>query len=471
MGSGVADSGYEPHERKSMASGLKFSLQKILLIFNQQRRPVSKTEREFCNRWLNDRFDTIATIGVVLAFFYHVLSIFTDRFVVTSEVARWYLLYCHLGVLLFLALWFSLASRFRLSIRHTNIPLQLISVFGYLITLNYYIEMSGGLDEKVIKAWTGYIVLCVFLLLHTAYRGRILVILAILYWAGAWYCWSKIETGPGILVITAFIFTGTLNFKWAYSMSYRYEALREYENRKLLREAEQQKFAHELELARQIQDSLSPPVSLVSERLRAVCLQLKHSSVGGDWVGLREQADNSIIVAVADATGKGMQAALVVHALQSLWAEALDHPDFDPERWLQRVNLTMLRLGEKQTHSLSMGLLRINGTEITYWSAGHIPLIIGESIDGVENYVAVSGRGMFLGLSKEFSVTPGRYLSSSPNKLTLLLGTDGVFERGTATRPREIAALLQRLRSDPESALASCHAEDDRTLVWMEAVG
>lgn len=453
-----------------MPSSLKSSLQKILLIFNQQRRSISKEEQEFCNGWLNDRFDTIATIGVVLAFIYHVLSIFTDRMVVTSEIARMYMLYCHLGVLVFLAVWFPLASRFSLSIRHTNIPLQLISVFGYLITFNYYIEMAGGVDEKVVKAWTGYLVLCVFLLLHTAYRGRILGVLAVVYWAGAWYCWNKTESGPGILIITAFIFTGTLNFKWAYSMSYRYEALREFESRRLLREAEQQKFAHELELARQIQDSLSPPVGLVSDRLRAVCLQRKHSSVGGDWVGLREQSDNSIIVAVADATGKGMQAALVVHALQSLWAEALDHPDFDPERWMQRVNLTMLRLGEKQTHSLSMGLLRIDGSELTYWSAGHVPLILTETIHGVENYVALSGHGVFLGLSKEFQVTPVRHSVQAPGKLTLLLGTDGVFEHGSATSPREITALLGRLRADPDSALMSCQAEDDRTLVWMESV-
>ena len=453
-----------------LAVSFKQSLQKIFFIFSQQSKALNEDEKIFCEKWLNDRYDTIATIGVVLAAVYHFVCIFTDYLVVSSSSARQFLLYSHLAVLGFLLAWFAFAQKKQVSIRYTNIPLQILTAVGYIAVLAHYLESAGVADEKAVKARTGYIVICVFLLLHTAYRGTIIGVLALFYWAGAWYCWSFTNYGPGILIITALIFSCTLNFKWAYSMSYKYEALREFENRKTLKALEQQKYAHELELARQIQDSLSPPSGIITGNLKAICLQKKHSSIGGDWVGIRLQADDSVIVAVADATGKGMQAALVVHALQSLWAEALDHPDFDPEIWLKRVNLTMLRLGEKQPHSLSMGLMKVFGKNVTYWSAGHVPLIVSKKTFSGEEVRVVPSTGDFLGMSKNFKCTPGRFEISDMGNTSLLLGTDGVFNHGTLVKPREVTALLERLRADPNSALDQCQSEDDKTLVWLQSV-
>ena len=60
-------------------------------------------------------------------------------------------------------------------------------------------------------------------------------------------------------------------------------------------------------------------------------------------------------------------------ALQSLWADALDLPEFAARPWIERVNRTLIRLGANKLHSATLGLAVISADDITYWSAGHVP--------------------------------------------------------------------------------------------------
>src|SRR5690606_20571795 len=91
------------------------------------------------------------------------------------------------------------------------------------------------------------------------------------------------------------------------------------------------------------------------------CVPKKYEQVGGDWAAVRQDANGDVYLLVVDAAGKGLQAALVTHAVQSLWAESLDWPGFDPDSWLKRLNTALLRLGEKQPHMVTAGLLRLSG--------------------------------------------------------------------------------------------------------------
>src|SRR5690606_25320994 len=111
--------------------------------------------------------------------------------------------------------------------------------------------------------------------------------------------------------------------------------------------ARRQKYESDLDLAREIQDSLSPPPdTTVMGNIKVSCYQIKHHQVAGDWTACRRIGDDRTIIVVADATGKGMQAALVIHAVQSLWAEQLDYLEFKPQQWIERVNRALFKLGE-----------------------------------------------------------------------------------------------------------------------------
>src|SRR5688500_16637108 len=102
--------------------------------------------------------------------------------------------------------------------------------------------------------------------------------------------------------------------------------------------------------------------------MRASCFQKKFGPLGGDWLAVRRLKDGSLAAIVGDATGKGVQASLVVHAVQSLWASALVEPEFEPARWLRHLNQVLLTMGRSQLQTVTVGLLIINERRITYWS-------------------------------------------------------------------------------------------------------
>lgn len=236
-----------------------------------------------------------------------------------------------------------------------------------------------------------------------------------------------------------------------------------------------EKMEHDLDLAREIQDSLAPPPAhLYSGNLRVTCHQVKHHQVAGDWMAVREMPNGELIALVADATGKGMQAALVIHAIQSLWADTLGETNFDPDAWIARVNRSLVRLGETKKHSMTLGLIRISGDELKYWSAGHLPLFVCESEASGDpnasrlNVKPVVAKGSVVGLNPEIKLEPASYKIGLGKNTTILLGSDGVFTKGSRSGRREITELVGRLELGGKAALLSIEVEDDKTLVIIE---
>ena len=227
---------------------------------------------------------------------------------------------------------------------------------------------------------------------------------------------------------------------------------------------------HDLAIARDIQDSLAPPPErLFAGNRKVECFQVKHAKVAGDWMAVRELADGRLIGIVADATGKGVQAALVVHAVQSLWADTLGEEDFLPEPWIQRVNRVLMRMGEKKRHSLTLGVVILSKDTFEYWSAGHIPLFIIEvKNDGTEEVKSYPARGSVIGLKDDLVLqkTEGKF--ASDGKFGILLGSDGTFDRGSRTSRREVSDIYGKLRSAGGDTLKTLTADDDRTLVFIQ---
>jgi hypothetical protein len=228
-----------------------------------------------------------------------------------------------------------------------------------------------------------------------------------------------------------------------------------------------QRIEHDLEVAREIQDSLAPPPAQVfAGDLRVACYHVKHDKVAGDWMALRSMPNGDLIAVVADATGKGIQAALVAHALQSLWADSLADAEFDPAAWVARVNRTLYRLGETKPHSLTLGIVRIAGDRVTYWSAGHVPLfIVRREASGRSLVSPLMARGAVLGLAPEVALTESTTVLPPGAEVSILLGTDGVFVRGSRSGRREVLGLVEQLTASGVDALAATVVEDDKTLV------
>ena len=230
-----------------------------------------------------------------------------------------------------------------------------------------------------------------------------------------------------------------------------------------------EKIDNDLALARKIQDSLAPPRELQKiGNLEIRSFHEKHNAVAGDWLAVKHGDDGRCVLIVADATGKGIQAALVVHALQSLWAEHQNDLARYPHEWLERVNRTLAVLGEGAPHSMTIGLCVVDQRSLQYWSAGHLPLFIVERIKQQDKVTPLAARGQILGVVPRIEMQAKTYTFPEEGEVEIILATDGVLDRGSMTRARDILALREKIIGESLNLRTDCRAEDDKTLVYLK---
>ncbi len=224
--------------------------------------------------------------------------------------------------------------------------------------------------------------------------------------------------------------------------------------------------ARDLDLANQIQDSLAPPETReFLGKFIIRCLQLKHDALGGDWMAVRDGEVGEVFLAVGDATVKGVQAALVVHAVQSLWAERLADPRFDPVNFLNCVNSTLFVLGKRQPHTLTLGILRMHRDELTYWSAGHVPVVIFQG--GKTTRLSASGGMLGLYETLQLNVVSRKLEGTAPD-LAILLASDGVLNGSKSMTARSVKQVLDGLALSGAPHLETLTEPDDKTLILVQ---
>jgi sigma-B regulation protein RsbU (phosphoserine phosphatase) len=91
------------------------------------------------------------------------------------------------------------------------------------------------------------------------------------------------------------------------------------ENKKLARkQLEQEAFRKELEIASDVQQFLFPDKLPNTERLKMEASYLPHDLVGGDYYDFIPINKNQFLLCVADVSGKGIPAALMMSNFQAL---------------------------------------------------------------------------------------------------------------------------------------------------------
>ena len=191
--------------------------------------------------------------------------------------------------------------------------------------------------------------------------------------------------------------------------------------------------------------------------------------LGGDLLLTRTLPNSSQIVVVGDVTGKGVQAAMVVQAVQSLWAAQLDFDEFNPSEWLALVNKTLLSMGNQSgSLTLTLGLIVISTHSTEYYCAGHLPLYILRSEDDRDQIDAIIGSGMPLGITPHFEIACANVITGQTDNYTLILGSDGVLDWETRKHKKRLINLLNALESHGSDAIAEHPVDDDKILVIIK---
>jgi serine phosphatase RsbU (regulator of sigma subunit) len=228
----------------------------------------------------------------------------------------------------------------------------------------------------------------------------------------------------------------------------REAARRQAERRALTLEAEEARLRNEMEIARRVQESLLPIAPSTPPEVMLATFSRPAREVGGDTYEVVELPDGRLLVAIADVSGKGVPAALLVVAVQQ---GIRQYAGPDPAAVLAGVNRLLLEStpDEMFVTAACVVIDPRDGTAMAA-AAGHPPPFWWDHVR--QRLVPLSVRGPALGLVPEWSGSTERWPMAPGD--TLLLYTDGVLDAKIDEHERlgeeRLAELLAR--TPPEGA-------------------
>jgi len=226
---------------------------------------------------------------------------------------------------------------------------------------------------------------------------------------------------------------------------------------------EEQRLASGMQAARDIQRRLVPSNIPVLTGLHTEIVYLAAEEVGGDFCQILPRRNGSILIAIGDVSGKGLQAAmlgaLAVGALRSIADE-----EIGPAEALNRLNHVLSRNERSMSGFITCLCLVLTASgELTLANAGHLaPYVNGEEME--------LDSGIPLGVVQEtkYRETHSRLPLSA--RLTLL--SDGVVEARSQSGELFGFDRTTRISRLPASEIASKAHEfgqqDDITVITLD---
>jgi serine phosphatase RsbU (regulator of sigma subunit) len=195
------------------------------------------------------------------------------------------------------------------------------------------------------------------------------------------------------------------------------------DNIRLLRDnVEKKVLEEELQIARRVQSRLLPAESPVIPGYALSASTVPSRHVGGDYYDFHVFDEDTLALVVADVSGKGIPASLLMATLRAAVNSNTDARK-DPAAMLQRMNSLLYEsTSAEEFATVFYGVVDLKAGEMKYANAGHeFPYLVSK--DGVRT---LGESGIVIGCVEEFP-----YEENScriPNGGTLVLYTDGITD-------------------------------------------
>lgn len=198
------------------------------------------------------------------------------------------------------------------------------------------------------------------------------------------------------------------------------------ENKRFARkQLEQEVLNREIAIASQVQQMLFPAELPNSDKLKAKVTYVPHSLVGGDYYDLIQKSSDEVYFCIADVSGKGISAALLMSNFQATLRTLL-RSDADLKMIVKQLNYTLYEntKGERFI-TFFLGQFNLKTRELHFINAGHNPPILcRESEQHTEQLEAGT---TILGAFEELPfLEVGK--RENLNQFTIHLYTDGLTE-------------------------------------------
>jgi putative ABC transport system permease protein len=246
------------------------------------------------------------------------------------------------------------------------------------------------------------------------------------------------------------------------------------------RSLEQEKLRRDLALAAEVQRRLLPEQPPLCEGVEFAAFTLPARSVGGDYYDFLERPGGRVGLALADVSGKGVPAALLMSALQAslrVLAAERELPGPDLARQLNRFIYRSTAAHSYATFFYAE--LDVTSHTLRYVNAGHNPPYLVHRDNGKVDLTELTVGGTVIGMFPEVDYQEAQVDARCGDLLVLV--TDGVTEARSASgeeygeeRLREFirgaadlpaAAIASALAAQLRDWIAGCEQHDDVTFI------
>ena len=224
---------------------------------------------------------------------------------------------------------------------------------------------------------------------------------------------------PYAFGIIAFFIAMSVYLSRDFARTNKQLALQETEQKLL--EAENARQSKELEDARRLQLSMLPKKMPELPNFEISVFMKTATEVGGDYYDFKTTADGTLILAIGDATGHGMQAGTMVSATKSLFHALAE--ENSPVKFLQKSSEAIKAMGLKNIF-MALSLAKFKDNHLQLSSAGMPFTLIYHAATGQVETVKL--KGMPLGGFTDFPYKEYQIHLSKGD--TLLFRSDGFEE-------------------------------------------
>jgi len=228
------------------------------------------------------------------------------------------------------------------------------------------------------------------------------------------------------------------------------------ENRRMAaQQLQQERDRRDLELAAQMQQQLIPVELPRTDRLDAAAWYQPHRLIGGDYYDLLPLGDDRYMACVADVSGKGIAAALLMSNFQAQVRAALHQAD-DLEHMMRHLNERVYASARGERFiTFFAGIIDLRANSLRFANAGHNdPLLLDR-----DRITPLHDGSIALGMMPQLPfLRIGQ--SALPREATLLCYTDGLVEQedthGNAFEAAPLSEALSGLASaGPEGVVSA----------------
>src|SRR6187551_2232975 len=191
----------------------------------------------------------------------------------------------------------------------------------------------------------------------------------------------------------------------------------------LLEVADRLSLKNDLEIAREIQQSMLPRAAFKAPGIEAFGMTRPANTVGGDFYDIVPLPDGRVLLALGDVAGKGSPAALLMALLLAMMRTLVDE-GLEGAALMTRLNSQICKHAPRSRFvTLFAASLNPSTGELAYVNAGHLPPLVRRA-SGV--FERLEGSNMALGICDQATYEVNRTFLASGDMLVAY--SDGITE-------------------------------------------